>query len=358
MSRSAADLSIVYDGFLIICLLFLLTFHAYLQHHILLYHRQQKISFRQTLILSKLTYFVIVMTSCVYLLDICMYLVNIITIPSCTAKILLATVFFVAQKIGIYLFIIFRTQINQIMHSQGQSYTIWFKIGLCLICTYFGLIVMNFVLILSNKRQIIIIDGVCGSTGIKEFGMWQIIADFVIGVYCLVVFVFPLRKLLINTEQNENNASSKSTIKKVIIYSLIAIITSLLLYPIQIILITFGIFAGSSLIYLDMFVNVYCIVMQFTNIDFLTTITSVYWRRIITFTQYCTCSIANDESVIKCDVTMEDIDATETLMIDSKSAKKIPSTTSNDVTDGSTVVEVPQLQKDRVSSLTPKTTTF
>eukprot|EP01083_Nonionella_stella_P103043 293994_1 len=247
---------------LLMCLLFIALFHRYLQHQI----SAQSTESTQTKKLSKIAYFTIIMTSCALLLDLIMYIINIVNVPSCTIKLLLGNMFNVGQRVGVYLFIVFRSQIIADALNESRANNIWFKIGIILTLSSIGLIILNYSLILSGARYIFVFEGVCYTTSFNEFAIWQAAANTIIGSYCLLLFLCPLR-MFIQTTDLKLNEHSKSTIKNVIIYSLAAVITTMLLYPLQMIWEhSDTAFAGCLFVKIDMIINVWCIVMQFSNL--------------------------------------------------------------------------------------------
>ena len=110
--------------------------------------------------------------------------------------------------------------------------------------------------------------------------MWLGFSDFVIGTYCLFVFVLPLRKY-IKLERTTSNSNELATIaKKITIFSSLMLITSMMATIISAI----ASYTASFVYTIDLTVNAVCIVYQFGTTD-TTTISSKYIRCFIEFLQ-------------------------------------------------------------------------
>eukprot|EP01084_Bolivina_argentea_P248025 414888_1 len=163
-------------------------------------------------------------------------------------------------KAGIHLFVIIRSKIKQ-----TEEKSIWYKISYLMVLSDLLLIIF----VMAAPREIGIDStysdqGRCIADVHISVYIWFGVSDFVIATYCLIAFIFPLRKYMKITDENRdiiNNLSGSP--KRIIIYSSIMLISTMLIT-----IITAAVEGTGGLLFgIDHTINVYCVVMQFSNID-------------------------------------------------------------------------------------------
>jgi len=118
---------------------------------------------------------------------------------------------------------------------------------------------------------------------INVVGAWTVISDFIISLYCLFVFILPLRKL-IEFEQEATKCTTTETeqkgqsniqlmVQRIMIYSTIMLVTTMASYIVFIANFSLGLYAAA----LDLTLNAYCVVMQFSPVD-TEMIDSFFWK--------------------------------------------------------------------------------
>lgn len=93
-------------------------------------------------------------------------------------------------RFGIHLFVAMRSRLS----STNEAPSIWFKIGLALISTDIGLVLSPWIITLHES---IYINNICV---IKMYdpilSCWVLFSDVIIGIFCLFIFVLPIREVL------------------------------------------------------------------------------------------------------------------------------------------------------------------
>eukprot|EP01083_Nonionella_stella_P091948 257189_1 len=266
-TASSYRYNLVYSLILFTCILLLSMFFGYVQ----CCHRNRS-ALKHTQILSNISYFMVAISICFYL-DIAFYLSNnithIITNSSCRIGMIGGILILTLHKAAMYLFIAIRAQILQSLQSlqiHSNCHTHSFKISLILILIYILIIIYNISEIVLHPRDTILTThGLCTSTSTLQLLISQFAADLIIGVYCMTVFLLRLRMLL-NSDGNGKDETFDVTLKKLMFYSSIPILASVLVYPSGIALkILYPHSNGSWAFKLDIFVDVYCVVMQVMN---------------------------------------------------------------------------------------------
>ena len=91
--------------------------------------------------------------------------------------------------------------------------------------------------------------------------LWLAFNDLFIGIYSLFAFILPLRRLILNNNK-ENVQDLTDLIKRIVIYSIIALFITLFSILVSMIIPSLGAFLSP----LSSTVTIYCIIMQFSNI--------------------------------------------------------------------------------------------
>ena len=176
----------------------------------------------------------------------------------------------------VHLFIAMRSRLST--HSLKSKY---YKIGLYFIF----LDVLLFIYMSSplfTNINVKYIDYQCVTVNITPIVLlWLLFNDLFIGIYSLFAFVLPLRRLINSTETNKENMNDLTKlIKKIIIYSIIALFVTFFLILFTVMTPRLGAFLSP----VSSTVTIYCIIMQFSNIK-LKKLKSPYLRIIISMIQ-------------------------------------------------------------------------
>ena len=109
--------------------------------------------------------------------------------------------------------------------------------------------------------------------------LWLAFNDLFIGIYSLFAFILPLRRLVLNNNK-ENVQDISDLIKRIVIYSIIALFITLISILVSMSVPGLGQFLSP----LSSTVTIYCIIMQFSNIP-LKKLKSKYLRLIVSIFQ-------------------------------------------------------------------------
>eukprot|EP01084_Bolivina_argentea_P058170 106223_1 len=184
----------------------------------------------------------------------------------CKFTVLFGIVSLSLSKLALHLFVTMRSQI-----TLNESHSIWFKVGLIMIFSD----VLYLLYAISGLPTLIVSqeNTICKPSHIsKSLFIWFGINDFIIGLYCLFVFIMPLRKYIAledtetnnTTTHNKNQSELKPLVTKIMIFSSIALISTMIVTLISAIANE----AGGILFGLDGTINSICVTFQFAVTKF------------------------------------------------------------------------------------------
>lgn len=146
---------------------------------------------------------------------------------------LIPSMIYTFNKFFIHLFITLRTRLSR---SKAQKWSLSLKIAFCLMISDILLILFTPVNILAFGKMRYI-ENICTWTSdiswdsIAFVNTWTVISDFIISLYCLFVFILPLRKLVsFEKDQKAQNSNIQKMVLRVMIYSSIMLLTTMVLY--------------------------------------------------------------------------------------------------------------------------------
>eukprot|EP01084_Bolivina_argentea_P091020 163910_1 len=252
----------VYSLILFTCILLLSLFFGYIQCR----HRNRStFPLKHTQILSNISWFTIIVSIPFYL-DIAFHMTHIITIFSCRIGVVSGIIVLALHKTSMYLFIAIhaRAEILQSLRSlQCNSSRRSFNISLSLILIYILIIIFTISkIVLHPHDTVLITHGLCDSTSTLQLLISQFAADLIIRVHCMTVLLLRVR-VLMNSERQNMNERRDIRIKKLLVYSSIPMLSSVLVYPSGIASKTM--YPDSNTIWafkMDIFVDVCCIVVM------------------------------------------------------------------------------------------------
>ena len=212
--------------------------------------------------------------------------------PICNATLRVAVTMELIGRYQIHLFVATRCRLS----SHKMKLSIWMKIG-------FIMLISDFLLVLSvwlYEPQIVPIYN--GSTCIVSvysllFICWVLANDIIISIYCMVVFVLPLKKIImadreVKSEEAQYNTkagvtkpekSMESLVKRIMFCAIIASLGPVVACSIA----SFGptMAAGPFMVELESMVACYFTLMQFKDID-PNDVESKFWKFLITMFQW------------------------------------------------------------------------
>ena len=155
---------------------------------------------------------------------------------------LIPTMIYTLNKFAIHLFIVMRTRLSL---RKGKRCSISLKIGVSLMMSDVLLLLFTPVNILCfGTMQYVGSKCIWTAThwnNINLVGAWTVVSDFIISLYCLFIFILPLRKLIEfernaarTTQKEQTTQDSKNNIQamveRIIFYSTIMLVTTMASY--------------------------------------------------------------------------------------------------------------------------------
>lgn len=174
---------------------------------------------------------------------------------------LIPTFIYTLNKFSIHLFVAMRTRLSL---RKGIKWSLSLKIGFALMTSDVLLLLFTpFNILMFGTMQYVNKRCVWTPThwqNISVVGAWTVISDFTISLYCLFVFILPLRKLIqferdvtnitkrTSTQQNgQEKVQSKATkneielmVQRIMFYSTIMLVTTMASYVVFIMHFSFG----------------------------------------------------------------------------------------------------------------------
>lgn len=156
----------------------------------------------------------------------------------------------------VHLFVAMRSRFG----SRSTSKNKWYKLGLSFL--FLDILLFGYISSPLLAIQTGYIDGQCVTQSLTPIVLlWLAFNDLFIGIYSLFAFILPLRRLILNNNK-ENVQDLTDLIKRIVVYSIIALFITILSILITMMTPVLGAFLSP----LSSTVTVYCIIMQFSNI--------------------------------------------------------------------------------------------